>query len=65
MREPNDGYWSNVWMKKPWCASYWAGYTTENEMFTTGYAPGAAWNDTWFDNENFTKLLDRRPRRAG
>ncbi|MEM7222095.1 MAG: ABC transporter substrate-binding protein [Pseudomonadota bacterium] len=57
VREPNDGYWSNVWMKKPWCASYWAGYTTENEMFTTGYAPGAAWNDTWFDNEAFNKLL--------
>ena len=21
-REPNDGYWSNVWMKKPFCACY-------------------------------------------
>jgi peptide/nickel transport system substrate-binding protein len=29
-------------MKKPWCASYWGGYTTESEMFATGYAPGAA-----------------------
>ncbi len=57
VREPNDGYWSNVWMKKPWCASYWGGYTTESEMFTTGYSPGAAWNDTFWSNERFSKLM--------
>ncbi len=57
VREPNDGYWSNVWMKKPWSASYWGGYTTESEMFTTGYAPGAAWNDTFWSNEVFVKIM--------
>lgn len=57
VREPNDGYWSNVWMKKPWCASYWGGYTTESEMFTTGYSPGAAWNDTFWQDERFSKLM--------
>ena len=25
VREPNDGYWSNVWNKKGWCACYWGG----------------------------------------
>ncbi|MGI9407708.1 MAG: ABC transporter substrate-binding protein [Hyphomicrobiaceae bacterium] len=57
VREPNDGYWSNVWNKKSWCASYWGGYTTEDTMFSTGYAPGAAWNDTQWDNPKFNKLL--------
>ncbi len=57
VREPNDGYWSNVWMKKPWCASYWGGYTTESEMFTTGYAPGAAWNDTFWSHDRFVKIM--------
>ncbi len=57
VREPNDGYWSNVWMKKPWCASYWGGYTTESEMFTTGYAPGAAWNDTFWQDDRFVKIM--------
>ena len=28
VREPNDGYWDNVWLKKPWCASYWNGRPT-------------------------------------
>jgi len=57
VREPNDGYWSDVWMKKPWCASYWGGYSTEDTMLTTGFAPGAAWNDTQWDNPSFNKLL--------
>ena len=57
VREANDGYWSNVWGKKPWCASYWGGYTTEDTMFSTGYAPGAAWNDTQWDDKAFNKLM--------
>ena len=24
-REPADGYWTNVWNAKPFCASYWGG----------------------------------------
>jgi len=24
VQEPDDGYWSNVWLKKPWCACYWS-----------------------------------------
>lgn len=23
IREPNDGYWSEVWLKKPWMMSNW------------------------------------------
>ncbi len=57
VREPNDGYWSDVWNKKPWCASYWGGYATEDNMFTTGFAPGAAWNDTQWDHPRFNVLL--------
>ena len=55
-REPDDGYWSEVWLKEPFCACYWGGYTTESQMFATGYAPGAAWNDTQWDDEHFNKL---------
>ena len=57
VREANDGYWSNVWLKKPWSACYWAGYSTEDTMFSTGYASGAAWNDTQMDHERFNKLM--------
>jgi peptide/nickel transport system substrate-binding protein len=57
VRESNDGYWSNVWLKKPWCACYWGGYSTEDTMFSTGYAPEAAWNDTQWNHERFSKLM--------
>ncbi len=57
VREPNDGYWSDVWMKKPWSASYWGGYSTEDTMFTTGFAAGAAWNDTQWDHPRFNELM--------
>lgn len=57
VREPNDGYWDNVWMKKPWCASYWGGRPTEDWMFTTAYAAGAPWNESFWDNARFNELL--------
>ncbi len=57
IREPNDGYWSNVWLKKPWCAVYWGGRPTEDWMFSTAYAKGVPWNDTHFDHDRFNELL--------
>ncbi|CAN5261143.1 ABC transporter substrate-binding protein [soil metagenome] len=57
IREPNDGYWSNVWLKKAWCFCYWNGRTTPDPMFTTAYVSGAAWNDTFWSNAQFDKLL--------
>jgi peptide/nickel transport system substrate-binding protein len=57
VREPNDGYWSNVWMKKPWCAVFWGGRPTEDWMFSTAYAAGAPWNDTHWKNKRFNELL--------
>ncbi len=57
VQEAADGYWSNVWTKKPWCASYWSGRVTEDWMFTLGYATGAAWNDTNWENARFQELL--------
>ncbi len=57
VREPNDGYWSNVWMKKPWCAVFWSGRSTEDMMFSTAYAKGVSWNDTYWDHTRFNELL--------
>ena len=57
VREPNDGYWSNVWLKKPWCGSYWGGRPTEDWMFSQVYSEGADWNETFWSHERFNKLL--------
>lgn len=56
-RAADDGYWSNVWLQKPFCCSYWGGRPTPDLMFTTAYAAGADWNETKWDNARFNELL--------
>jgi peptide/nickel transport system substrate-binding protein len=56
-REPNDGYWSNVWNVKPFVASYWSGRVTEDWVFSQTYAEGVPWNETHWANERFNELL--------
>ena len=60
-RVPNDGYWDNVWLNPngntPFCASYWGGRAVEDHMFTTAYASGAAWNESFWENARFNELL--------
>jgi len=59
VREPNDGYWSNIWNtdNRKWCMCYWGGRPTEDWMFATAYAAGADWNDSFWTHEKFNKLL--------
>ena len=57
VREPKDGYWSNVWNKKGWCACYWGGRPTEDWMFSSAYVAGTEWNDTaWRTTEDAVKF---------
>lgn len=57
VREPADGYWDNVWMKKPWCASYWGARPTEDMILSSAYQSTAPWNESFWKNERFDKLL--------
>lgn len=56
-REPNDGYYSDVWLKKPFCMVYWGGRPTADVMFSTAYAKGAPWNESHFEHARFNELL--------
>ncbi|TNF19213.1 MAG: ABC transporter substrate-binding protein [Rhodobacteraceae bacterium] len=56
-RVPNDGYWSDVWMKDEFSAVYWGGRPTEDQIFTTAFKGGAAWNDSFWTNARFDELL--------
>lgn len=57
MRTPDDGYWSDVWNKQPFCASYWEGRPVQDQMYSTAYVSDADWNETNFNNPQFDKLL--------
>ena len=56
-RVPNDGYWSDVWMKRPFCASYWGGRPTADLMLSAVYMSTANWNDTAWKRPDFDQLL--------
>ena len=57
VKEPNDGYWSDVWMKKEWSFSYWWGRPTEDWMFSTTYGSGSNWNEAKWEHARFNELL--------
>ncbi|MEM9970113.1 MAG: ABC transporter substrate-binding protein [Pseudomonadota bacterium] len=57
VREPNDGYWSDVWLVKPWCMVTWGSRPTPDIMYTLAYSSGAAWNESRWENERFNELL--------
>jgi peptide/nickel transport system substrate-binding protein len=57
VKEAADSYWDVVWMKRPWCLSYWSGRPTANGMFSTAYAADANWNDSYWKNARFNELL--------
>lgn len=54
---PADGFWSDIWMKVPWCTATWSGRATEDWMFSEAYAAGSTWNDTFWKNDRFNQLL--------
>lgn len=57
LREPAAGYWSNVWLKKPFAAAAWGGRPTADIMLSTAFKSDAAWNDTRWKSPEFDKLL--------
>ena len=60
VREPEDGYWTNVWGEVPFFASRWSGRVTEDVMFSTAFSAEAlatGWNATRFDHDRFNEIL--------
>ena len=57
VREPSDGYWSNVWLKKPFAFVTWGARPTPDNIFTLAYKHDAAWNEARWQNERFNELL--------
>lgn len=53
VREPADGYWSNVWAQAPFHATVWGARPTADMILTTAYATGSPGNDTHWSNPAF------------
>lgn len=46
IREPKDGYWTDVWNKKPFCSCYWGPRPVEDMILSIAYLSDAPWNDS-------------------
>ena len=55
---PTDGYWGAVWMKEPLNVVSWNMRPTANSQLAIQFAPGAAWNDTYWNNARMGELLE-------
>jgi peptide/nickel transport system substrate-binding protein len=57
IREADDGYWENVWLRKAFSACDWYGRPTCGMQFSTVYASDAPWNNTHWKNARFDQLM--------
>ena len=57
VREPDDGYGSDVWGKKPWFASHWTSRAAADPILTAAFLGGQPWNVTGFNNDRFNALV--------
>jgi peptide/nickel transport system substrate-binding protein len=58
-REPADGYWSSVWQKSPFCASYSDGRTTVDATLSKAYKSTSSLNDTSWRRPQFDQLANQ------
>jgi peptide/nickel transport system substrate-binding protein len=60
VKTPEDGYWDDVWLKKPLCATRWSGRVNADVLLSLAYtADGikAGWNETNLDNPRINTLV--------
>jgi peptide/nickel transport system substrate-binding protein len=60
VKTPENGYWDDIWDKKPFCASRWSGRITEDSMLSLAYTDEGikvGWNETHLNNEQLNKLV--------
>ncbi|WP_397542918.1 ABC transporter substrate-binding protein [Roseovarius salis] len=57
VREPNDGYYSDVWLKESFTAVSWGARPTPDVMYSLAYKADADWNESRWQNERFNELL--------
>ncbi|MEZ5831976.1 MAG: ABC transporter substrate-binding protein [Dongiaceae bacterium] len=56
-KEPADGYWSNIWLKRDFVVAYAGCRPTPDMMFSIFFQCNAPWNEGFWCNDKFEKLL--------
>ncbi len=58
VKAPSDGYWDDVWMKKPACTTNWS-QRPADQILNEDFRGGASWNETYYNKPEFDALLDK------
>jgi len=53
---PEDGYWAEGWMVKPFTTVWWGG-RPPYEAFTVVYKGGGSWNESFYQNDRLDALF--------
>jgi peptide/nickel transport system substrate-binding protein len=56
-RVPADGYWDNIWLKKPFVASNWSTRPTADAILSLVFLSGAEWNESAWKDKSFDDLV--------
>jgi len=57
LRQPAQGYWNAIWMKKPFSTGSWNMRATAGIFLSTVYQSDATWNETVWKRADFDNLL--------
>jgi peptide/nickel transport system substrate-binding protein len=55
--DPADGFWENIWLKRPAVTSYWAGRTAASQMLSVAFSSSAVWNESHYNSPKFDQTL--------
>ncbi|WJV53489.1 ABC transporter substrate-binding protein [Pectobacteriaceae bacterium CE90] len=56
-RVPDDAFWDNVWMKKPFVSSNWSMRPTADALLSLVFTSQAPWNESAWKNAAFDQLV--------
>lgn len=51
-----DTWWSETWLKKPFCMTMWSAYTPDS-ILSVAYMSNAEWNETFWKRPSFDELI--------
>ncbi len=56
-REPSDGYWSNIWLKRAFIGSEWNARPSYDLMLSLVFKSDAKWNEDHFKSDRLDSLI--------
>jgi peptide/nickel transport system substrate-binding protein len=59
-----DAYYTDIWIKKPFCASYWYTGRPIDQLLNQIFRSGSSYNETLWSDNTFTSILDAARREA-